>query len=72
MADFPYILKIWAEINKPLVAFLNLGKASDTAHHDYLLLELERYGIRSVAILLMKSYLSDQKQYVNFESDQTS
>lgn len=53
------------DINKkPLAIFIDLAKAFDTVSHKLLLKKLEKYGIRGLALQLLKEYLSDREQYV--------
>jgi len=44
---------------------IDLKKAFDTVSHEIRLLKLEHYGIRGIALDLLKSYLTDRKQFVN-------
>ena len=43
---------------------IDLKKAFDTASHERLV-KLECYGVRGVALHLLKTYLTERKQYVN-------
>ena len=54
------------EKETPIKTFLDLSKAFDTID-TILLAKLRYYGIHDTALLLLKSYLNNRKQYVEFE-----
>ena len=51
----------------PIENIFDLSKAFDTIAHNILLGKLRYYGIHDTALLLLKNYLNNRKQYVEFE-----
>ena len=66
-----YIIKEMDNIKKiktPTAIFLDLSKAFDTLNFDILLNKLKYYGVRGTTLALIKSYLTNRYQYVQFEN----
>ena len=52
----------------PTNIYLDFSKAFDSLSHTILITKLKHYGICVVALKLMKSYLENWKQYVQFDT----
>ena len=48
----------------PINFFLDLSKAFDSLNHNILIIKLSYYGVTHMANTLLRSYLSNRKQYV--------
>ena len=73
------VLDLIKEINKAIDGymytariFMNLSKTFDTIDHDILLQKLYYYGFRGVSNEWFKSYLSNRKQMVSYNSTLSS
>ena len=70
MALLETIDRISAEMDNyktPLNIYLDLSKAFDTIIHNILLEKFNYYGVSRMANILIKSYLTSRKQYVDFQ-----
>lgn len=55
----------------PLNIYLDLSKAFDTLDHSILLTKLKHYGINGIAHDLVRSYLTNRFQYIEFNNTQS-
>ena len=51
---------------------MDLSKAFDTIDHEILITKMEHYGITNLESKWFKSYLSDRKQYGEFNNTQSA
>ena len=56
----------------PVNIYLDFSKAFDSLNHIILLSKLKFYGIEQDALYLLKSYLSNRRQYVQLDNETSS
>ena len=67
--------RIYSQLDEkkiPIAIFMDLSKAFDTIDHEILITKMEHYGITNLESKWFKSYLSDRKQYVEFNNTQSA
>jgi hypothetical protein len=63
--------RLMTEMDKnetPINIYLDLSKAFDTLDHNTLIQKLEYYGIKGNNLALFQNYLTERKQYVEFNN----
>ena len=67
LASLELIDRLLNQLNNhsiPINFYIDLSKAFDSLRHDILFEKLAYYGVKNKALDLLKSYLSNRKQYV--------
>ena len=60
------------ETDQLAVLYRDFAEAFDTVHHDILTQEIENYGIGGKLLCIIKSYLTDRKQYVRIQESRST
>ena len=72
LAQFDRLLAQLKNHKIPINFYIDLAKAFDSLNHDILLDKLSYYSVNGTAKTLLKSYLSDRKQYVKIDEVKSS
>jgi hypothetical protein len=70
LATLELINRITHELDKgqsPISVFIDLSKAFDTIDHNILIRKLKYYGFSTNSVNLVKDYLSNRRQYVEYD-----
>ena len=60
-----YAMRAFVDKAFALSIFIDFSKAFDTVNHRLLLSKLDKYGVRGLPLELLRSYLTNRKQYVS-------
>lgn len=74
LAALEFVDRILFDLDKgeiPISIFLDLSKAFDTIDHEILIRKLQFYGFEELSLQLVRSYLNDRQQYVEFGNVQS-
>ena len=63
------VINAFGNNNFVLGVFIDLSKAFDTVDHNIPLERLSMYGVKGNSLKWFHSYLSSQKQYIEFQND---
>ena len=69
---FDKIVNAFTDKEHVVGIFMDFSKAFDTLNHEILLNKLRRYGVRGIALSWFKDYLSNRKQYVFHNKNESS
>ena len=75
LALIELIDRIYSQLDEkkvPIAIFMDLSKAFDTIDHEILICKMEHYGITNLELQWFRSYLSNRKQYVEFNNTQSA
>ena len=72
VALIKHIFDAWESKQDAVGIFCDLSKAFDCVNHETLLIKLEHYGVSTLALNLLQSYLSDRIQKVNINETDSS
>ena len=66
LAALELIDRLLAQLNSQMISinfYIDLSKAFDSLNHEILLYKLSHYSVNSISSTLLRSYLSNRKQY---------
>lgn len=66
------VMRAFENKNSTAAVLVDLSRAFDCVSHDVLVRKLEMYGLGEVALKMVKSYLVDRRQMVNWNGHESS